>query len=455
MQRLTLLQPIDLLIGPLALAILIVLGGLLYQGETRKLGVRFTSLFWWAFAARLGASLLRIAITDYLVPSWGVDTITYFRLSGTIVSLFSTDPFLAGEILFQSYEDYSLEAQEVTTHYFWEKLRTSIIVRIGAVLYFFTNGSYLATAWLCTFLAFIGSWLTYKTFYRYYPQYGLLIGLAVLFLPTVTFYSTNLFKDPFCILGLGLLCNGTFLVRERGHAIMPWLGIIIGVLLLGIIKIYILFAFLLAYGVFWFAALDLPLRKGILKRFAKSGIIIGGIILLVGGVYLFLNIGLSRYNVPSILKRLDYLLTGLRGQDTGSGYALPIISITPGGILLFLVSAFNVSIFRPYPWEVNGLGPLILFLESFPTLLLTAYLLVRTAFVNLFLQIFKDPVLLFCFTFSGVFLTITGAFSPTFGALCRYKIPGFPFFVIVLVVTAARYFEAERIQEAAGRPPTT
>ncbi|OAV44307.1 hypothetical protein [Lewinella sp. 4G2] len=443
-----LLQPIDILVAPLVLLVIILLGALIVQRDRKALGAKFVQFFWIALAARLLASITRILITDYIVPSWGVDTKTYVLFAGRMVEHFFVDPTTTLEIILTSYDDYSVAAQQLTGHYFWENLRTSIIIRIGFFLYAITAGSYLGISFLCTFLAFIGSWLLYKTFYQVYPQYGKIMAIACLFLPTVVFYSTNLFKDPFCILGLGLACYYSFQIHRFGSSIVGWSMLLFGMVILGLIKAYILFAFLLAFGVYWFAALDVPLRAGIMKKFAKTAIIVLGLLLLIGGVVGFLNLGLDRYNPASIALRLEYLISGNRGDETGSGYALPVISLTPAGFFYFLFSAFNVSLFRPYPWEVNGVGPLILFFESFPTLIVTTLLLLRTAVINFFVQIFRDPVLLFCFTFAFIFLTITGAFSPTFGALCRYKIPGFPLFVIVLGVVAARYYEAEKRQQS-------
>ena len=410
------------------------------------MGRNFTRFFWWAFAARVAAGLLRAVITDYIIPSWGVDTKMYFYGSTMLVDAFWTDPGTVIEVLFSDYEEYSAKASQLTQHYFFKKLRTSIIIRFGFFLNLVTAGSYLGMAFICTFIGFIGSWLTYKTFYVEYPRYGALMALSCLFLPTVVFYSTNLFKDPFCIFGLGLLIYYSFQIRRAGHSLWAWLCIALGASIVGVIKVYILAAFLIAYGVFWFAAVELPLRRGILKDLTKAALVLGGLATLAGLVVVALNMNFSRYNPTAIAMRLEYIISGERGADTGSGYSLPVIAFTPTGILYFFLAAFNTSLFRPYPWEVNGVGPLILFLESFPTLLATSFLLVRTAFINFFRQIFRDPVLLFCLTFSLIFLSITGAFSPSFGALCRYKIPGFPLFVIVLSVVAARYFEVESKQ---------
>jgi len=345
----TLLQPIDLVSGPLVLLVLVLIGGLIYNRDARLHGRKFVQLFWWALAVRLVASLTRIIITEYIVPSWGIDTIQYFKLSGVIADLFFEDPSLAFELVFSSYEDYGLEAQRISTHYFWEKLRTSSIFRFGSFLHLITGGSYLAISWICTFLAFVGSWLIYKTFHRIYPQYSLLIGLAVLFLPTVAFYSTNLFKDPFCILGLGLLCEGAFYMKEKGISFVPALSVGVGALILGVVKAYILLAFIVAFAVFYFAALELPVQKGVPRKVAKAILVLLGIGLIVGAGVTFIAFTSGRYNLGYLTLRLQYLLAGDRGASTGSGYALPLISLSPIGLTYFIWSAFNVSLFR---WRV-------------------------------------------------------------------------------------------------------
>lgn len=404
-------------------------------------------LFWWALGVRIVFGLLRTVITDYLVPQWGVDTTNYYASAGLIAELLFKDPRLALEMIFQPYEEYSEAARLATGgNYFFESIRTSIVIRISVLPYILTMGSYFGISLIVSGLSFFGSWLLYRTFFSFYPRYGRIMALACFFVPTVAFYGTNLYKDPICIYGLGLVTYHAFTMHRAGKiTLYHLLGFVLGALVLNIIKGYIFAAFAVAFIIYWFASLKLPVRTGVYHSLLKSGVIVIGGTLVISSMGLYLTLLSGRYSIDSILLRMEYLNgeESRVGGKVGSVYELPPLSFSPDGIFRFVLASYNVSLFRPYPWEVNGMGPLILFLESFPTLLLTLFIMVRTYFFNVFIQIYKDRFLLFCFVFSFVFLTITGAFSPSFGALCRYKIPGFPFFVVIIGVVLMRQLKGE------------
>ena len=129
------------------------------------------------------------------------------------------------------------------------------------------------------------------------------------------------------------------------------------------------------------------------------------------------------------------------GREAGSGYVLDIPSWTPTGMLRAAPSAINVSLFRPYLWEVRNPLMLISSLESTFMLLFTLYLVAKN--FRQFFRVLGDHNVLFCLAFSIPFAFAVGISTFNFGTLTRYRILAFPFYLIALVIMNA-YSNNER-----------
>ena len=119
------------------------------------------------------------------------------------------------------------------------------------------------------------------------------------------------------------------------------------------------------------------------------------------------------------------------GKDAGSHYTIGNLDGTVGSMVRLAPSAINVSLFRPYIWEVKNPLMLIYSLEALAILILTIYALIKTRLRN-FITIIKQPAILFCLIYSLSFAFAVGVSTFNFGTLARYKIMMFPFYLIVV-----------------------
>src|SRR5690606_9434853 len=116
------------------------------------------------------------------------------------------------------------------------------------------------------------------------------------------------------------------------------------------------------------------------------------------------------------------------GKDAGSRYILGELDGTLEGMLRLAPQAINVSLYRPYLWEVNNPLMLLAALESFALLMVTLYVLARSR-----LRTFRylgHPDALFCLAFALIFAFAVGVSTYNFGTLSRYKIPLMPYFLV-------------------------
>ena len=100
-------------------------------------------------------------------------------------------------------------------------------------------------------------------------------------------------------------------------------------------------------------------------------------------------------------------------------------------MLTKIPQAVNVSLFRPYLWEVKN--PLMLFssLESLILLAITAAVVIKKG--SVMGKAMRNPTIVFCLVFSLTFAFAVGVSTFNFGTLSRYKIPLLPFYCLLMV----------------------
>jgi hypothetical protein len=118
--------------------------------------------------------------------------------------------------------------------------------------------------------------------------------------------------------------------------------------------------------------------------------------------------------------------------EGGSVYDLGTFEPSALGALKMFVPAVNVTLFRPYPWEIKNVFMLLSSLESFSFLVITFLFIYRVGLKRIVMIVNENPFLLFCLIFSLVFAFSVGVSTYNFGSLVRYKIPLLPFYTFLL-----------------------
>jgi hypothetical protein len=162
------------------------------------------------------------------------------------------------------------------------------------------------------------------------------------------------------------------------------------------------------------------------------------VLAFAGAYYSAVKIGEDdpRYAMENIAHTSQITARDIRyqsGKGAGSGYELS--AYFDGTILSALRLApegINVTLFRPYLWEVKNPLMLMTALESLVLLAFTVFIIVRKGYGAL-LKIL-NPEVAFCFAFSLVYAFAAGISTYNFGTLARYKIPILPFYFLGLVI---------------------
>ena len=308
------------------------------------------------------------------------------------------------------------------------------IIQIAAIFDLFTFSSYSATAVLFAAVAFVGMWLFFLTFYRQFPSLHQWLAAAAFFIPSVFFWGSGILKDTITLSCLGA---ATYLVYQIGieRRAKTWLVLLLLTCLFIIyhVKIYILLMFLPAAIVWVFMANLYTIKNTMLRIILLP--VVTGLSLLLG----FMAISKAgednpRYSLSAISKTAQITAYDIRywtGRDAGSGYTLGELDGTWQSMLRLAPDAINVSLFRPYLWEVSNPLMFLSSVESFSLLLVTLGVIVvcrRYVFKSMLY-----PPILFCLMFAIGFAFSVGVSTFNFGTLMRYKIPLLPFYCTALI----------------------
>jgi hypothetical protein len=308
---------------------------------------------------------------------------------------------------------------------------TGSMTAIAAFIAYLTGSSVYAACVLLGVCGFFGKLLMYEVFRESFPvELHRRLLIANMLVPSVVFWSSGLLKESVAIVGLGVVILGMHRVLS-GKAFLGFLLLIFGSITIGLVKAYILFAFVIAAGAWIYAARawrgGSP-RVRPLHLVLALGVALAGVVAL-GSLF-------PQYAVESLADQAalhQEIGNKVRG---GSTYALiDEASETGAGVqLLYAPAALLTSLYRPLLFESSNAQVLINALETTTLLLMSLWVIARVRLRVLWATIAESPIMMFCVVFVVVFGTAVGLTSTNLGTLSRYRVPLVPLFASLLVV---------------------
>jgi hypothetical protein len=365
----------------------------------------------------------------------GGDTYNYHTFGSRIIWEAFGDSFESGfNLLFSGENEYRYTSRIP----FYGDAPSYFIVKLAAILDLFTFSSYSATAVLFSVISFMGSWMFFLTFYQQYPRHHFKLAIASFFIPSVFFWGSGILKDTVTLACLGI---ATFSIYQL--FIKRQVGVLSILLLLGSffvifsVRKFMLQAYLPA-AIIWVMASRLDQIRSTVWRLLMVPFSV--LLIVFSAYYSVIKVGEGdkKYAVNKIAQTAQvtaYDIGFYTGRDAGSGYSLGELDGSFSGLLSVLPAAINVSLFRPYLWEVKNPLMLLSAAESFCFLVLCVMILIRQK-GNL-LRAMLDPNVLFCLIFSLTFAFAVGVSTFNFGTLTRYKIPLLPFLLTALLLVVS------------------
>ncbi len=312
-----------------------------------------------------------------------------------------------------------------------------LFMKITSLITLFGFNFYLPTAFLFASLSFYCNWKLYLVFLDLFPNNKKIFAQVILFVPSVFFWGSGILKDSITFSALSLLTYSIYFGFIKGKKIYKFLIISIALsYVITLIKGYIILSFIPA-GLYWvFSSYkDKIANKTIRTIFTPLFLGIG--VLFSGLIVNNLSSSAGRFSIDNLEKTTkDYQSWHTVASEGGSGYSLGGVTedFSVGALLTKFPMAVNVTLFRPYLWEVNNIVMLFAAFESFIILYFTLSTFLKIGILRTIKIIGSNSVITFCLFFSIVFAFAVGFTSYNFGALVRYKIPCIPFYLAAIAM---------------------
>lgn len=421
----------DLIVTPLVLLIIFLVAYLIRPYVTDERNYRY---FLPALGVKVvGAIALGIVYQFYYGSG---DTFVYHNLGSRIIwDAFVESPATGFKLLFADNSNPGDLYRYASQIYFFRDPNSYMVVRIAFLLDLLTFSTYSATACLFAVISFIGSWQFYLTFYKQYPHLHGQVAVAAFFIPSVFFWGSGVLKDSIILACLGIATYQIYtLFIERRVKLSSILLLLLSLYLIFNIKKFILQAYL-PMVILWLGASQLHQLRSVILRVMLVPFV--AIFLIVSGSFTVVKIGEDddRYEVSKLAataRTTAYDIRYWSGRFAGSGYSLGDLDGTFESMLRLAPQAINVSLYRPYLWEVHNPLMFMSALESLAFLIFSLVVLWKSK--RYLFTLLMDYNVLFCLSFSIVLAFAVGISTFNFGTLIRYKIPLLPFFTVALVL---------------------
>jgi len=408
-----------------------------YRDKYYPEGHQYRPYFIPGLTAKIAGAIFIGLIYNYYYGGGG-DTFGYLDHCQIINSTFIESPATWFRLITHHADEHNLtDMQALSNLYWYDDTPAYTTSCLGAFIGIFCFTKYLVINVIIAGISFIGTWLMFVTFTEQYRHLTKYIAIAVLFMPGPIVWGSGLFKDSFCMFAIGCLIYGAYtLLEKRNFKISIVLLSLLSIVMLVLIKAYILvalFPFLLLKTVLVYK------KRAAANPKRRPAFYIGlALFLLLSVVALQKSVSyLAAFSVDNVLDTIKhqqmYLLEVSLNTD-GSVYDLGDFDPTIAGMAKMIVPAINVALFRPYLWESRSIIQLFNAMESAAVLVLTLYLLFKRNIFKTLKNVYQDPNLILCLSFTLVFAFFVGVSSYNFGTLSRYKIPCTPFYMLFLMI---------------------
>lgn len=313
-----------------------------------------------------------------------------------------------------------------------------MINKLSAFCSIFTFNSFLVNTMLFSIFSITGIWKMYTTFTEMYPMLRKEFRMTFLFVPSVVFWGSGLMKDTICIGAIGWLLwsvsNLFFLKnKSRNIKILSVVVFYFSTLTIFYIKTYIILSLLSGIFVWILFRYRDKIKSSILRRSFTPILLTLSVVGILIGLQI-MSEELNKYALENVIDTALSLSSSLSKLDAGSSYDLGAIDPSLFGLIQKIPAAVNVTLFRPYLWEVNNVVMIFAALESLLILLMSAHIFLKVGIFKTIGRTFDSGDIFFCFIFSIIFGFATGLSSNNFGSLVRYKIPIMPIYLSGLII---------------------
>jgi hypothetical protein len=264
---------------------------------------------------------------------------------------------------------------------------------------------------------------------------------ACLLVPSTVFWSSGLLKEPIAMLGLCAMISGAHLMGAKAEYRRGGLRLMIGTLVTGLFKGYLVPVFGVAAGM-WLLARTVQRRFG--RAVIRTRFVVAAVALVVV-TFVITGWALPQFAPETFAEQARNEQETAANVQGGSNYSLGERSV---GAQLPLAVA--TALFRPAIFEANPVIIAVTATEMLWFTLTFGLVFLSRPVVSTLRLVMSTPALAFSFGFVITLSVGVGLTTTNLGTLSRYRMPLMPFYAILLVVLSWRGFGRQVSRQSAA-----
>ncbi|MDB5038720.1 MAG: hypothetical protein JWQ35_2248 [Bacteriovoracaceae bacterium] len=294
------------------------------------------------------------------------------------------------------------------------------------------HSSYHAIKVIFSFIGLGAVFSIWRASVLFFEKENFRFFLILGFLPSLTFWSSVLGKDPVNFLGGSLYILGVaYFFKNKKNFAFFW--ILMGTAIACWVRIW-------SVALFFLPFLLAPIfREFFNRKIPIKSLIIPTLVILLGGFYLDSWLGpIIESFGREYLESLNRMSAGWDGGSTQD-----LIFNSWGAVLRFLPLGVFTALFRPLPFDVNNAFGILAGLENFILLLFT----IRAVFKSSSLA-WRDPSVLWCSSFIliwGLFYALVSYHN--LGSAFRFHLQVLPFQLLLILFLNRQKSKILRVAE--------
>ena len=389
----------------------------------------YTTNIYFKLILSLAYALYYIVIVD------GGDTLAYWDGGLKMNNMFFKDPYwFFHELIFEPNLELMYLHFDMETgwppQWIYKEPESWFISKIMTLLTFVTFKSYLVATFLLAYLSSTAMWKLFELVYSFNLNSNKNIALAVILIPSVSFWCTGVNKDTVVLYCAIMLIYHAFqiLSLEKKTSLKNYLWSGFYIFMLMSIRDFMVstigFALIFTYSA----------RLANKYREIKFTFYTIRVLSFIIGILFFVLQG-DKITNNEKLEEAAIIQKDFNTNDTydGKHYDIGVSDYSATGMLQAFPSAVIAGFYRPFLWESLQLTLILNGLEGTFFIYLTFQFFRRNSLRKINV-IRKHEFFIFAFFFVLLLGYMAGATSGLLGVLVRFKAPLLPFLVLLLTI---------------------
>ena len=287
---------------------------------------------------------------------------------------------------------------------YWYQSSGYTMIRLQAILRFFSLGNYSVHIVFWNFFATLGLAYTYTSIRKFYKDDNEILLYSTFLIPSFLFWGSGVHKEAVCFFSLGMILYHFLKLLKKPTQLSNWLLVISSAFLLILIRPYTFLLFLPVLLTLTWCSNN---HNAVLGKYAA--------IYSASSIFVVIISSFTSFNVFEKIRRMQEVYSKYYIGE--SDISLPTIDANLTSILMATPTAFYNVVFRPTYWDTQNFLASLAFWETYILLAILFFFIIYGRLMPK-----EKQALFYGFLFFSIsYIILIGLTINNLGAIVRYR----------------------------------